>query len=254
MTPPCYDIGALWNKDHSHLMSPEGLRILDCLERVRAERTRRATDAALSARVRAIKAFQQERFARTYADLLADPRYAGAARFFLDELYGPGDFAQRDDQFGRIVPGLVRLFTTEVVQTVLALSQLHALSEELDTAMGRALAQPAVDDGRYGEAWRAVGQPEQRESQIVLTLAVGNALDRYTRKPLLRQGLRLMRKPAEAAGLGALQHFLETGFDTFREMRGAEQFLGTVARRERALAAALFAGRPLASGWVATGG
>ena len=61
-------------------------------------------------------------------------------------------------------------------------------------------------------------------------LAVGSALDRYTRNPLLRASLRLMRGPAAAAGLGALQGFLERGFDTFREMRGAREFLDTVAR------------------------
>jgi hypothetical protein len=51
-----------------------------------------------------------------------------------------------------------------------------------------------------------------------------------------------MRGPAAAAGLGALQGFLERGFDTFRDMSGAEVFLSTIASRERALAARLFAG------------
>jgi hypothetical protein len=58
-------------------------------------------------------------------------------------------------------------------------------------------------------------------------LAVGTALDRYTRNPLLRHSLRLMRGPAQAAGLGVLQAFLERGFDTFGEMRGATEFLQT---------------------------
>jgi hypothetical protein len=117
------------------------------------------------------------------------------------------------------------------------------LSETLDTAMARALpgAEP-ITGARYGLAWRTVGQPPQREQQIALMLGVGSALDRYTRNPLLRHTLRLMRGPAHAAGLGALQAFLETGFDTFREMRGAAPFLDTVATRERALAARLFAG------------
>ncbi len=233
-------------------MNPVGLQILEHLRSVDAERKRRVADPALGERVQAIKTFQQARFVRTYADLLASARYARTARFFLDEIYGPGDFAPRDDQFARIVPGLVRLFSAEVARTVLALAQLHALSEVLDTAMGQALSRPAVDDESYGQAWRAVGQPEQRERQIMLMLTVGEALDQYTRRPLLRQALRVMRKPAELAGVGALQHFLETGFDTFREMRGAREFLDTVATRERALAAALFAGQPLASGLAAS--
>ena len=56
----------------------------------------------------------------------------------------------------------------------------------------------------------------------------------------------LMRVPARAAGLGRLQTFLELGFDTFRDMRGADEFLNTVAGRERSLAAALFAGEDCA--------
>jgi hypothetical protein len=152
------------------------------------------------------------------------------------------DFTRRDDQFARIVPGLVRLFPSDIVNTVAGLADLHALSESLDSQMARLLGAVAPDARSYGEAWRAVGQPPQRERQIVLMLAVGEALDRYTRNPLLRHSLRLMRGPAKAAGLGVLQAFLERGFDTFGEMRGAGEFLQTITRRERELAAHLFAG------------
>ena len=73
---------------------------------------------------------------------------------------------------------------------------------------------------------------------------MGRDLDSLTRKPLLRTTLHLMRGPARAAGLPALQQFLETGFDTFKAMGGAEEFLAIVGTRERALAAALFERRP----------
>ncbi len=225
-------------------MHPEGTQILQHLGVVTAERQRRARDPALELRVRAVKAYQHQRFARTYADLLASARYAKAARFFLDELYGPHDFSARDDQFARVVPALVRLFPHEIVSTVRALAELHGISEVLDTAMAEACAGPGFDAPTYCRAWQAVGRVDDRERQIALMLAVGSALDRYTRNPVLRHSLRLMRGPARAAGMGALQSFLENGFDTFREMRGAEGFLGTVASRERALAAALFGARP----------
>jgi hypothetical protein len=73
-------------------------------------------------------------------------------------------------------------------------------------------------------------------------LGVGRALDVYTRKPLLRHSLRAMRVPARAAGMSALQAFLERGFDTFRALHGADEFLTQIAQRERALAASLFGG------------
>lgn len=196
---------------------------------------------SLAARVEAIKRYQQHRFELTYADLLAHHRYAGASRFFLDELYGPADFTQRDAQFARVVPGLVRLFPSEVVDTVQTLADLHALSERFDTLMARELASAAIDAQSYARAWQACDDAEGRERQIALLLRVGHDLDDLTRSALLRHSLRLLRAPARAAGLAALQSFLERGFDTFREMRGAEEFLALIGQRERELAAALFA-------------
>ena len=223
-------------------MNELGQSILLCLSQVEFERACRAADGFLAARVREVKRYQHARFEATYGDLLADRSTSGAARFFLDDLYGPKDFSDRDAQFARVVPVLVRLFPREICETVLALAQLHALSERLDSEMGRAVAAVPLDEQRYGGAWRAVGKADDREKQITLMLKVGAALDRQTRKPLLRQSLRLMRGPATAAGFAALQAFLENGFDTFRALRDAKGFLNHIATRERTLAAQLFNG------------
>lgn len=218
--------------------------ILGHLQQVEAERRSRGADPAWAAKVLALKAYQGERFARSHADLLADARYASAARFFLDDLYGPQDFAERDAQFARIVPALVRLFPAEVISTVDALAELHALSESMDGQMARALPSERIDALAYRRAWQATGRPADRARQIDLVLALGRQLEHYTRNRLLRHSLRLMRGPARAAGLASLQAFLERGFDTFGEMSrapgGANEFLGLIERRERALMQALF--------------
>lgn len=227
-------------RDASPAMAATTTSILSQLDIVTRERALRAADPALQASVEAVKAYQQRRFSLTYADLLHSARYAGAARFFLDELYGPRDFSERDAQFARVVPALVRLFPHEIVETVDTLARLHALSETLDTAMARQLVGRAIDRAAYVSAWRAVGDRDGRERQIALTLTIGRDLDRLTRKPLLRTSLHLMRGPARAAGLPALQQFLEAGFDTFKAMRGADGFLATVGDRERAMVRALF--------------
>jgi len=214
--------------------------ILQPLVQVAHERAQREADAALNARVAALKTYQQARFRRTYADLLASPRYGAAASFFLDDLYGSTDFTQRDAQFARIVPALTRMFPADTVHTVVRLVQLHALTETLDTAMGRQLGPAPIDAAAYVSAWQAVGAAAQRERQVALTLMVGQDLDGLTRRPLLATTLRMMRGPARAAGLAQLQQFLENGFATFKNMRGADEFLACVAARERALCAALF--------------
>ena len=221
-------------------MSADASSILGHLHHVARERQRRAESPELGARVRSLKDYQQRRFARTYADLLASARYGAASRFFLEKLYGPTDFAERDAQFARVVPALVRLFPQDIVATVNTLAQLHALSETLDSKMATQLASSAVDRASYVAAWQTTGHPELREQQIALTLSVGESLDRLTRNPLVRHSLRMMHGPARAAGLGELQRFLECGFDTFKAMRGAQEFLATVGSRERALVHCLF--------------
>jgi hypothetical protein len=213
--------------------------ILRDLRAVEHERERRLSDSKVGSRVAALKEFQHQRFEQTYSDFLRSERYGQAARFFLDELYGPSDFSRRDSQFARVVPTLVRLFPAEIVDTVGALAELHALSESLDTAMAHQLPPAQVTGIAYVRAWQRIARDGDRRTQIGLTLSIARQLDSLTRRPLLRHSLRMMRGPARTAGLGELQRFLEAGFDSFRAMKGAEEFVGTIETREQALANAM---------------
>jgi hypothetical protein len=221
-------------------MTDPAARILEHLAAVEAERRRRADAPPLARAVAALKRYQQARFARTHADLLADSRYGRAARFFLDELYGPQDFTGRDAQFARIVPALVRLFPHDIVETVEALAAVHALSERLDGAMAQHLGDAVPTRAGYVQAWQATGDGAGRARQIELVMRIGRSLDRHTRSFVLRASLKAMRGPARAAGMAALQAFLEAGFDAFGSMRGAADFLATIERREGALVRRLF--------------
>lgn len=221
-------------------MSTVADSILAHLTAVEAERRLRHQDAALAHRVKALKAWQQARFATTHADLLHDARYGPAAHFFLNDLYGPQDFAQRDAQFARIVPAMVRLFPTEVVDTVAALAALHALSESLDAQMASHMNDSALSPDSYAQCWRQTGSRKERAQQLETALDLGQRLERLTRKPLMRHSLKLMRGPARAAGLDTLQSFLERGFDAFATMGRADHFLGLIEEREQQLMNQLF--------------
>jgi hypothetical protein len=183
---------------------------------------------------------QRCRPSRTTSSAASPPPTKTCARFFLDELYGPEDFSQRDAQFARVVPALVRLFPEDIVATVTTLTTLHALSESLDSQMAEQVSSPEMNAARYTAAWQATGRAAERQQQIDLMLSVGSSLDKLTRKPLVRASLLMMRGPARAAGLGELQTLLETGFEAFRSMKGAAEFLITVRHRETDLCAALF--------------
>lgn len=214
--------------------------ILAHLAIVASQRGLRTGTPGLDAKVAALKAYQQSRFAHTHGDLLHSARHGPASRFFLEELYGPADFSRRDGQFARVVPALVRLFPAEIVSTVATLSELHALSETLDTAMAINLRDVQLDASEYIRGWQATGRAHDREAQVLLTIDVAKRLDRVTQRALIRNSLRLMRGPARAAGLGELQVFLEKGFDTFRAMGGAADFIANIEAKERSLCALLF--------------
>lgn len=204
-------------------------------------------DPALAQALIAVKRWQSQRFAQTYADLLRSPIYGGCARFFLDELYGARDFSLRDAQFARIAGPLERNFLAAVAQTATTLAQLHAVTERLDLAMARhwldLRAMPVQQ--RYASAWKALGCADQRQWQLDTVLELGRSLGQLTRKKSLGMMLRLMRKPAELAGLGALQTFLETGFAEFSRIAAQpqhlDQFLDIIASRESQWMASLFA-------------
>jgi hypothetical protein len=188
-----------------------------------------------------IKLIQAQRFAGTYGDLLASSRYAKASHFFLTELYSERSYVDRDAQFGRIAGALQRFFPDAVVATAVTMAKLHALTEELDyemacqwIAVGKAQDMDLAE--RYLKAWQSVGRSDDRDRQLNDVLRVGHDLTKLTRTKGLRMMLRMMRAPASAAGLGALQAFLESGFDTFSDMArdgdAAESFLGVVTQRE----------------------
>jgi hypothetical protein len=215
--------------------------IRESLKEVMILRNSLAPQSELSKALIEVKRFQAKRFNGTYSDLLHSASYSGAARFFLEELYGERDFSERDAQFARIAGAINRFFPEQVATTAVNLARLHALSEELDYEMALAWNSQrqtldTMPAAKYANAWKMVGRFSDREMQVALALQIGKELDQLTRKPTLRIMLHMMRKPAQLGGLGALQTFLEKGFDTFAalgtEDKKTEIFMRTIHTRE----------------------
>jgi hypothetical protein len=223
--------------------------IRDAVRKVSDLRQSAGSDPLLRQSLGEVKRLQSRRFSGTYADLLHGGTYATPARFFLEELYGERDYTQRDEQFARIAGAIEKLFPAQVGETAARLAQVHALTEDLDLDLARCwLASSGPEAMRYAAAWRAMGREPDRQLQLRAVVDLGHDLARLTRAPGLRTMLRMMRGPATAAGLAALQSFLESGFDTFagmaRQRGAAETFLQTVTQREQHLLQLLFHASP----------
>ncbi|MBK7425083.1 MAG: hypothetical protein IPJ48_19490 [Propionivibrio sp.] len=199
-----------------------------------------ANQAPAAARKRLLlREWQAARLARSYAGLLASERFGQAAQFFLSDLYGPKDFSSRDEEVERILPLLVSLLPASALQTIALAIEVDALTEQLDAAMvvelERAGTIDCIDEDAYTATYRQVGRRPERERQIVLIRTTGEALERLAKNSLLTTLLKLMRAPAQLAGLGDLHAFLASGFAAFRRMGNAREFLDCIESTERKL-------------------
>ena len=215
------------------------------LDRSAALRARSAGDGSFRERRALLRSWQAARLARTHQDLLASRRFRDAAEFFLVDLYGPKDLSQHIEDVRRILPVMMKVLPEYGLTTVAHAVELNVLSESLDGAMVEALGVDAatIADVTYAAAYRKVDRTEDRKRQIDLIALLGEALDKLTHQRFVSTALKMMRKPAELAGLGELQGFLERGYRAFGVMRGgASEFVSIVVARERAISEGLLAG------------
>ena len=104
---------------------------------------------------------------------------------------------------------MTRLLPEAALTMIAGAVELDELSESLDTKTAAAHGSSPVSGASYAAAYRAASTREARTRQIVLMGEIGQALDTLTRVPMLLTTLKLMR--------------------------GADEFLGIIARRETTL-------------------
>lgn len=214
------------------------------LARRRALEARSAAVAGLGARLRALRAWQARRLARTYEDLRRDPRYTAAVEFFLNDLYGPQDFSRRDQELSRAITPLRRALPAALLELLVKAVELDVLTVELDQGMLEHLPELPLTDASYALAYRALGGATARQRQLALTVSIGADLAGLVRHRWIGLALRAAHLPARAAGFGVLQQFLERGFAAFRRMGSARPLLEAIRERETLLMKALLQSGP----------
>ncbi|MCB1554967.1 MAG: hypothetical protein KDJ14_14260 [Xanthomonadales bacterium] len=213
---------------------------------------RRARDGDIEPRnrleeLKTLQLWQAVRLRGSFTDFLQDPKRQLAAEFFLTDLYGDFDVSGRDRDIERVLPIMRRVLPEKLLGAAADAIELAVLSHLFDLRLAKLMYDmgcESLDDERYGELYRRCGLPRLRQHQIHLIVVLGITLDRAVSVPMIGQLLRLARGPARAAGLGALQSFLERGFAAFKALRGARTFVDEIARREGEVSRRLFEQHP----------
>jgi len=230
------------------------LRIREQLERCRDSREQITAAGELTPAHRQLAGWQSARLAWTHRDFFEDPRYRPAVTFFLTDLYGDSDYTPRDEGMERVYPLMTRMMPVRAMQSIALGIEMHALSQELDIELARKIyvdrpAGATFTAADYAAAYRACDNIPARRYQIELIGRIGRDLDNVVHRPLIYQTVLLSRKPAQLAGLTALHEFIERGFESFRHMKGADEFLDAIMGRELDVLEAIIADRP-ASVWA----
>jgi hypothetical protein len=170
-----------------------------------------------------------------FSDLLGPEGYAEAVDFVVSDLCGVA-VSERDHDIERATPVIVRSLPSHALHTAAAAMELNAGALEINLAIWRALLVdgelPAtITEQNYCSTCRRVSSYEECVELVNLAVELGETLKTLVRVPLIGGLLRTMRMPAHAAGFGALQVFLETGFLTFRRISDIDRFLELLGRR-----------------------
>ena len=201
------------------------------------------TEQGLTDAIRKLQTWQTNRLLVTHDDLWNSERFKPAMQFFVDELYGPRDFSQRDIEMARAVPTMTKIIPNKGLISLQTALRLNCLSLELDIALAQKLGSEVINRSRYFDCYRYSSNQSQREEQIQLLEHLSIDLPKVVKIPGISVILMLSRKPAKIAGVESLHTFLEKGFNSFKKIGHVHDFIDPVISREREMMHALFAAK-----------
>lgn len=194
----------------------------------------------LTQSIRELQTWQTQRLLTTHDDLWQSKRFKPAMQFFIDELYGPKDFSQRDAELSRVVPKMAKILPDKALISLEAALKLNSLSLELDLTLLAKLGQQTLDRDSYFESYRASNNQAKRKDQIQLLENLGLDLAQVVKISGISAILMLSRKPAKVAGVQSLHEFLEKGFKSFKKLGKVHDFIDPIIYRERQMMNDLF--------------
>lgn len=200
----------------------------------------------LSDKIRHLQSWQTQRLLITHNDLWQSKRFKPAMQFFIDEIYGPKDFRQRDNELARVVPKMAKILPEKALLSLQAALHLNRLSLELDIALIHALADNELNRTSYFTCYRQSATEAKRSEQIQLLEELGLDLAQVVKISGISTILLLSRKPAKVAGVQSLHEFLERGFKSFKKLGKVHDFIDPIISKERQIMQQMFAANDIA--------
>ncbi len=235
-------------KDHSTKLPP-AVQFIQDLKQDSSMKRQEVDSAGLSTELQQLRSWQTQRLMHTYQDFLHHSQYGPACRFFLDDIYAPRDFSQRDHDVQHLYQLMARFVPEHMLALMREVIELNQFSNELDLGLLSALKEKGglpdpITTVQYAAAYRICDNHVQRVDQINRLVKVLEEVAAGARKPVVLITLRLARGPASMAGWGDLLNFLERGCVAFKQMKGGQKFILAVQERETGILTRIFDQHP----------
>tara|TARA_R110001583_G_scaffold51139_1_gene159612 strand:+ start:1555 stop:2274 length:720 start_codon:yes stop_codon:yes gene_type:complete len=201
------------------------------------------TEQNLTETIRKLQTWQTKRLLISHDDLWHSKRFQPAMQFFIDELYGPRDYSQRDIELARVVPKMGKVLPNKGLVSLEAALRLNCLSLDLDITLVQKLGDKEINRSNYFDCYRQSDNQSKREEQIQLLEDLGLDLAQVVKITGISAILMLSRKPAKIAGVKSLHEFLEKGFKSFKKLGEVHDFIDPIVNRERELMHSLYAAK-----------
>lgn len=192
-----------------------------------------AEQAGIMPSIRAVQDWQCKRLLVSHQEMYQQKRFRPAVEFFINELYGPKDFSQRDQDIARIVPKMSKFLPEKALQSLASALHLNTLSFELDFDLAKHLGDEPINRDTYAKAYISCDNLTARQKQIDYIRTLGQDLADVVRMKGISSLLFISRKPAKMAGVLALHEFLETGYKAFKILGNVEEFILPVINKEQ---------------------
>ncbi len=185
---------------------PDPARLLHDLEHSKELKPEVVAEVELDPQLVLLRAWQSDRLASTYADLLADKRYSPACHFFLADIYAPCDFSQRDHDLKQIHTYLSRVVPVQMLQLLTDTVELNELTSRLDRDLLRVLVDrlgvvDTITPQLYAQSYRVCDNYIDRKYQIDLTTRLLKEVAEGARLAVVGLAMKVVHGPAERAGL-----------------------------------------------------
>ncbi|MCY7296575.1 FFLEELY motif protein [Alteromonas sp. a30] len=199
----------------------------------------------------ALKEWQCDRLLASHYHLWEVERFQPAITFFINELYGPKDFTERDADIAKVVPKMEKWLPERAFHSLEVAIHLNTLSQDLDLALldqlGSLLGiipsqKGTLNAAAYAQAYKACNNPRERALQLDYIEKLGADLAKVVKIPGISSILKMARTPAKTIGVESLQQFLEDGFSAFKKLGKVEDFMVPIITEERRISEALFRG------------